>query len=256
MVELTELTKDYGNFRALDGINLAIEQGQVCVVIGPSGCGKSTMLRCTNLLEQPSGGSVRVGEDKFTFGPNAGLPSMRYAAAYRSKIGMVFQQFDLFPHMTALRNVMAGPVIVKRFRKSDAEELAMQLLVKVGLGDKAHLYPRDLSGGQAQRVAIARALAMQPRLMLFDEVTSALDPELVGEVLDVMRQLAAEGITMVVVTHEMDFAREVADKVYFMEQGKILEYGTPTTVLSDPSHPRLKAFLIRFHTAAGSTKRG
>ena len=241
MIRLTDVHKYYGPVQAVRGVSLAVKQGDVYVVIGPSGCGKSTLLRCINLLEEPTSGTVQVGDDVMTFGRGHRMPSGRVLARYRSGIGMVFQQFDLFPHMTAIQNVMEGPVTVKKFGREKARELARSLLAKVGLSEKENVYPRQLSGGQAQRVAIARALAMQPRLMLFDEVTSALDPELVGEVLGVMRQLAEEGITMVVVTHEMGFAREVADHVVFMDAGLVIEEGTAERVLIRPQNPRTQA---------------
>lgn len=247
MIRLCDLAKSYGPVSALRGVSLTIERGEVAVVIGPSGCGKSTMLRCINLLEEPTSGTVRVGNDEFHFGNGEHLPSMRRLAKFRSNIGMVFQHFDLFPHKTVVGNVMAGPVIVKRMNRREAQELALHHLSKVGLAEKADAYPRHLSGGQAQRVAIARALAMEPHIMLFDEVTSALDPELVDEVLEVMRQLAAEGITMVVVTHEMAFARDVASSIYFMDEGRIAESGSPMQILMQPENPRTRAFLKRFH---------
>ncbi|MBM3484090.1 MAG: amino acid ABC transporter ATP-binding protein [Alphaproteobacteria bacterium] len=246
MIRINELHKHYGSFHALKGVSLTVPKGGKYFVIGPSGCGKSTLLRCINLLEDPSSGSIEVGDDVMRFGPGHRMPPGRVLAKYRSHVGMVFQQFNLFPHMTAVQNVMEGPLIVKRTPEGEARALAMDLLAKVGLAEKADVYPAQLSGGQAQRVAIARALAMQPRVMLFDEVTSALDPELVGEVLNVIKQLAADGTTMVVVTHEMAFARDIADTVCFMDSGMIGQEGTPAETLVHPQNPRLQAFLSRF----------
>lgn len=250
MIRLCDLVKSYGSVQALRGVSLTVQRGEVAVVIGPSGCGKSTMLRCINLLEEPTSGTVCVGDDEFRFGYGQHLLSMRRLAKFRSNIGMVFQHFDLFPHKTVIGNVMAGPVIVKRMNRRQARELALHHLSKVGLAEKWDTDPRNLSGGQAQRVAIARALAMEPHVMLFDEVTSALDPELVDEVLEVMRRLAAEGTTMVVVTHEIAFARDVASSVYFMDEGRIAENGSPAEILMQPQSPRTRAFLKRFHLAA------
>ncbi len=247
MIRIADLHKYYGKVEAIRGVSLEVTRGEVVVVIGPSGGGKSTLLRCINLLEEPTRGMIQVGKDTMTFGDTANhLPSGRKLARYRAQVGMVFQQFHLFPHMTALQNVMEGPTIVKKIPRQEAKELARGLLQKVGLLDKADVYPAQLSGGQAQRVAIARALSMAPAVMLFDEVTSALDPELVGEVLGVMKQLAEDGTTMVVVTHEMGFARDVADRVYFMDAGLIVEEGTAADVLGRPSNPRTRAFLSRF----------
>lgn len=247
MIEVTDLVKSYGAVHAVRGVSLAVGRGEVVVVIGPSGCGKSTLLRCIHLLEVPSAGVIRIGDQKMSFGRGTKLLSGRRLAAYRARIGMVFQQFELFPHMTALQNVMEGPVTVKGMERGAAEELARSLLAKVGLAEKDASHPAQLSSGQAQRVAIARALAMAPAVMLFDEVTSALDPELVGEVLAVMRQLAQDGITMIVVTHEIAFARDVADHVYFMDEGVVAEHGPGAEVLTRPSNPRTRAFLARFH---------
>ena len=252
MIRITDLHKHYAKLHALKGVSLTVKRGEVLFVIGPSGCGKSTLLRCINLLEEPAAGTVAVGEDVIHFGPGHRMPSGGVLAKYRTQIGMVFQQFDLFPHMTAIQNVMEGPVTVKGIRRKQAFTLARELLKKVGLSEKENNYPRNLSGGQAQRVAIARALAMQPRVMLFDEVTSALDPELVGEVLGVMLQLAEEGTTMVVVTHEMAFASEVADRIVFMDAGQIVEEGTADDVLLQPRNPRLQSFLARFHHNMGT----
>ena len=243
MIRLTDLYKDYGSLRALTAISLDVAPGEVRVLIGPSGCGKSTLLRCINLLEQPTSGSVCVGGEEFTFGGKAPMPPARRLEKFRSRLGMVFQQFDLFPHMNALQNVMAGPLIVKKLPRPEASALARELLAKVGLADKADSFPRNLSGGQQQRVAIARALAMEPTVILFDEATSALDPELVGEVLRVMGALAHEGKTMVIVTHEMRFARDVSDRVMFLHQGEILEQGEPEVIFSNPRHRRTGEFL-------------
>lgn len=245
MIEVRDLRKSYGDVEAVKGVTFSVEPGAAHALIGPSGCGKSTVLRCINLLEEPTSGSLRVGNEVVEFGPGGTVMSARQVAKFRSEVGMVFQQYHLFPHMTALQNVMSGPVIVKKAAKSDAEALAHSLLNKVGLADKAQHYPRQLSGGQAQRVAIARALAMQPKVMLFDEVTSALDPVLVGEVLDVMKELAFEGTTMIVVTHEMAFARDVADRVCFMDEGMVIEEGDPKEVLVHPKTPKLQGFLRR-----------
>jgi ABC-type polar amino acid transport system ATPase subunit len=246
MIRLSDVRKTYGEVEALRGVSLRVERGRVTVVIGPSGCGKSTLLRCINLLEIPDSGAVEVGQSRFVFGPQQRAPRGRTLAQFRSHIGMVFQQFDLFPHLTVLANVMEGPIVVKQVAPARAKELALLLLDKVGMAEKAAAYPRQLSGGQAQRVAIARALAMAPEVMLFDEVTSSLDPELVGEVLNVMRQLVHEGTTMVVVTHEIAFAYDVADTVVFMDDGRIAAAGTASEMLERPSNPRLHGFLSRF----------
>ena len=236
------------------GVSLDVQRGQVVVIIGPSGCGKSTFLRCLNLLESPSAGTLQVGDRAIDFGAGHTMPRGRDLARFRARIGMVFQQFDLFPHMTALGNVMSGPVIVKKMRESEAETIARDLLAKVGLGNFTQRFPRELSGGQQQRVAIARAMAMAPEVMLFDEVTSALDPELVGEVLDVMKQLAADGTTMIVVTHEMAFARDVADHVVVMDAGQVVEQGAAAEVLLQPKNPRTASFLSRFHSTMGERR--
>ena len=251
MIELTNLCKRYGAQDALKGMSLSVDPGSVHVLIGPSGCGKSTLLRCVNLLEQPDAGSVRVGEASFAFAPGGPMPPASVLERFRSRLGMVFQQFDLFPHMTAVHNVMAGPRLVRNMPAGEAREKALELLAKVGLSDKADVYPRNLSGGQAQRVAIARAMAMEPDVLLFDEATSALDPELVDEVLKVMAGLATEGKTMVIVTHEMAFARDVAHRVTFMEAGAMIEEGTADDILTRPVNPRTQAFLSRFHLRAG-----
>jgi polar amino acid transport system ATP-binding protein len=238
MIETHDLHKSFGELEVLRGIDFRVEQGEVVCVIGPSGSGKSTLLRCINLLEQPSSGRVLVG------GVDITDPDVDIDAA-RRRIGMVFQQFNLFPHLTALENVTIAQRRVLRRDKAAAERVAQENLARVGLTDKAQSYPAQLSGGQQQRVAIARALAMGPELMLFDEPTSALDPELVGDVLAVMRRLAGEGMTMIVVTHEMSFAREVADRVAFIDDGLFVEEGPPAQVIGDPKHDRTRTFLAR-----------
>lgn len=246
-IEVAGLRKSFGSLTVLRDINLKVEAGSVVALIGPSGSGKSTLLRCLNLLVVPEGGRVRIGADSFAFGGGAKLPGVRDQARFRSNTGMVFQHFNLFPHMTVLRNVMEGPVSVKSTPKPEAEALARRLLAKVGLSDKVDVFPNKLSGGQKQRVAIARALAMEPEVMLFDEATSALDPELVGEVLGVMRDLAAEGMTMIIVTHEIGFAREVADRVVFMRDGVIVEEGPAREVIERPQQEATRTFLSHFH---------
>ncbi|HWL83578.1 MAG TPA: amino acid ABC transporter ATP-binding protein [Roseomonas sp.] len=247
MIEVSALKKVFGDHTVLRSVDLTVAPGEVVALIGPSGSGKSTLLRCLNLLVVPDGGAVRVGERSFRFGAGASLPGAGEMAKFRAATGMVFQQFNLFPHMSALANVMEGPVTVRRMAKAQAEALARSLLAKVGLADKAEQYPSRLSGGQKQRVAIARALAMEPAVMLFDEATSALDPELVGEVLGVMQSLAAEGMTMVIVTHEIAFAREVADRVVFLRDGVILEDGPARQVIDAPREEATRAFLSHFH---------
>jgi polar amino acid transport system ATP-binding protein len=246
-IEVSGLRKSFGALTVLRDINLKVESGQVVALIGPSGSGKSTLLRCLNLLVMPEGGKVRIGADAFTFGDGSKMPGTREQARFRSNTGMVFQHFNLFPHMTVVQNVMEGPVSVKGMPKREAEALARRLLAKVGLSDKVDVFPNKLSGGQKQRVAIARALAMEPEVMLFDEATSALDPELVGEVLGVMRDLAAEGMTMIIVTHEIGFAREVADRVVFMRDGVIVEEGPAREVIGAPQQEATRAFLSHFH---------
>ncbi|MFJ3264369.1 amino acid ABC transporter ATP-binding protein [Pseudomonas sp. NPDC086581] len=244
MIRIQSLHKSYGSTRVLEGIDLSVESGQVVCLIGPSGSGKSTLLRCINGLETYEGGDILVGQERVD----------RHAHSIheiRTQVAMVFQRFNLFPHRTALQNVMEGPVYVKKERPDAAREHARALLEKVGLSHRLDAYPDELSGGQQQRVAIARALAMRPKAILFDEPTSALDPELVGEVLAVMRKLADEGMTMVVVTHEMGFAREVADKVCFLYGGRIVEEGTAKDVLGAPSQPRTQEFLRRLLNTDG-----
>ena len=240
--------KRFGRVEVLRGVDLDVEPGTVCCLLGPSGSGKSTLLRCMNHLETADAGQVRIDGELMGYRERDGVLhelSEAEIAERRRAVGMVFQRFHLFGHLTALQNVTEGPVRVLRRRRADAEQDARALLERVGLAEKADHYPAQLSGGQQQRVAIARALAMRPRVMLFDEPTSALDPVLVGEVLDVMRGLARDGMTMVVVTHEMGFAREVADAVVFLDQGRIIESGPPEQVLSAPSHERTRAFLSK-----------
>jgi len=227
-----------GKIKALDGVSADILKGEVVVVIGPSGSGKSTFLRCLNLLEVPTGGHILFKEHDIT-DKNVDIN------IHRQKMGMVFQHFNLFPHKTILQNMTLAPIKLLKKSKAEAEARAMELLDRVGLADRANAYPSQLSGGQKQRVAIVRALAMDPEVMLFDEPTSALDPEMVGEVLEVMKELAAEGMTMVVVTHEMGFAREVANRVLFMDAGKLVEEGTPEEIFTNPRHPRLQEFLSK-----------
>ncbi len=227
---------DEGKLKALRGVDADIKRGEVVVVIGPSGSGKSTFLRCLNLLEVPTRGTITFENVDIT-DPKVNINK------HREKMGMVFQHFNLFPHMTILKNMTLAPMQLLKKTKKEAEEKAMGLLKRVGLADRANAYPSQLSGGQKQRIAIVRALCMEPQVMLFDEPTSALDPEMVGEVLDVMKQLAEEGMTMVVVTHEMGFAREVADRVIFMDEGKIVEEGTPEEIFSNPQQQRTKDFL-------------
>ncbi len=250
MLAVHDLRKSYGEVEAVRGVSFDVRAGEVVVIIGPSGCGKSTTLRCLNLLEEPTGGRLRLDDREFDFSRKGGLPTGRDLARFRARFGMVFQQFDLFAHKTALENVMLGQVVVKRTPPEEARQIARDLLARVGLEGMDDRRPRELSGGQQQRVAIARALAVSPEVLLFDEVTSALDPELVGEVLEVMRALAAEGATMVVVTHEMAFARDVADRVIFMDQGLVVEDGIAAQVMVDPQNPRTQTFLARYHRDA------
>jgi polar amino acid transport system ATP-binding protein len=246
MVSIESISKAYGHHEVLFDIDLQIATGETVCLIGPSGCGKSTLLRCVNNLEEINSGRILVDGSLVGYRLQKGrLHELRENAAcrQRTEIGMVFQHFNLFPHMTALENISFAPIRVKGERKDAARQHAQELLGRVGLGDKGSSYPSQLSGGQQQRVAIARALAMRPKLMLFDEPTSALDPELVGEVLAVMRNLAQDGMTMIVVTHEMGFAREVANRVVFMDQGRIVEQGSPDDVLTNPRNERSRAFL-------------
>ncbi len=248
LVKIEGLHKYYGHHHVLRGIDMTVNQGEVYVVIGPSGSGKSTMLRCVNLLESISAGRISVGGQLIGYREvNGRLHDLKTKeiAAQRREIGMVFQRFNLFPHKTALQNVMEAPVHVKGQSKSEAQKRALELLDRVGLGDRAGHYPSQLSGGQQQRVAIARALAMEPELMLFDEPTSALDPELVGDVLNVMKDLAKSGMTMIVVTHEIGFAREVGDTLTFMDGGVVVESGDPREIIANPQHARTKEFLGR-----------
>ncbi|MFH0242273.1 amino acid ABC transporter ATP-binding protein [Streptomyces sp. HK10] len=248
MVLAEGVRKRFGRTEVLKGIDLEVGAGQVCCLLGPSGSGKSTFLRCVNHLERVDGGSLTVDGERVGYrrrGPVLYELKEREIAAQRRDIGMVFQRFNLFPHMTAVENVMEAPVRVRREPKAAARERALKLLDRVGLGDRTGNYPAQLSGGQQQRVAIARALAMEPKLMLFDEPTSALDPELVGEVLDVMRGLAEDGMTMIVVTHETGFAREVADTAVFMDDGVAVESGPPGEVLTSPRRERTRSFLAK-----------
>ncbi|WP_084125199.1 amino acid ABC transporter ATP-binding protein [Demequina sp. NBRC 110054] len=248
LIELTGIRKSFGDNEVLHGVDLTVREGEVLCLIGASGSGKSTLLRCINHLERPDAGHVRYDGHLMGYQEKHGKLhelSERQIAAQRATMGMVFQQFNLFPHMTVLQNIMEAPMRVRGMHQDTARANAYDLLEKVGLADQDKSYPRHLSGGQQQRVAIARGLAMQPKLMLFDEPTSALDPELVGEVLQVMRDLATAGMTMVVVTHEMGFAREVASRVAFMAQGEIVEQGSPSEVLVDPKHELTRKFLSR-----------
>ncbi|SHI47375.1 amino acid ABC transporter ATP-binding protein [Lutispora thermophila] len=238
MIKVSNLHKKFGKLNVLKGINTNIEKGEIVVIIGPSGSGKSTFLRCLNMLEEPDQGEVifqgiKLNDKKCNIDQQ------------RQKMGMVFQQFNLFPHMTIVENIILAPTKLKKENEDEAKRKAVQLLKKVGLEDKADSYPNQLSGGQKQRIAIVRALAMSPEVMLFDEPTSALDPEMVGEVLEVMKGLAKDGMTMVVVTHEMGFAKEVATRVMFMDQGLIVEEGTPKDVFDNPQNPRIKEFLSK-----------
>lgn len=237
MIKMNDVHKSFGKLEVLKGINLHIEKGEVVVIIGPSGSGKSTVLRCMNYLEQPTSGEVIV--DGMNLNDKANINNVR------AEVGMVFQRFNLFPHMSVLDNITLAPQKIRKLSKADAEKIAHELLAKVGLSEKANAYPEQLSGGQQQRVAIARALAIKPKVMLFDEPTSALDPEMVHEVLDVMKELAEEGMTMVVVTHEMGFAREVGTRLLFVDGGQILEEGEPNAVFENPQNERTQLFLSK-----------
>ena len=234
MIKIVNLTKNFGELEVLKGVNFEIQKGEKIVVIGASGSGKSTLLRCLNMLEMPTSGEIYLDEEKV---------DVKNINVIRQKMGMVFQNFNLFPHMTVLQNIMLAPIQLKLATKAEAEVTAMELLKKIGLEEKANEHPNMLSGGQKQRIAIVRALAMKPEVMLFDEPTSALDPEMVGEVLALMKSLADVGMTMVVVTHEMGFAKEVATKVVFMDEGVIAEVNSPKEFFENPKHPRLKTFL-------------
>ena len=238
MIEIKDLKKSFGDLDVLKGITETIKDGEIVSIIGPSGSGKSTFLRCINLLEEPTAGHIYIDGEEIT-DPKHDINKMR------ENLGMVFQRFNLFPHKTVLENITLAPINVKGEAKESAEKTARELLQRVGLLDKADVYPNSLSGGQQQRVAIARALAMHPDIMLFDEPTSALDPEMVGEVLAVIRQLTETGMTMVIVTHEMGFAREVSDRVFFMDQGYIMEHGTPEEIFGNPKEARTKDFLAK-----------
>jgi ABC-type polar amino acid transport system, ATPase component len=236
MIKIKNLEKTYGDLKVLKGISTDIKEGEVISIIGPSGSGKSTFLRCINRLEEPTNGEIDI-EGENIVSPKVDINKIR------EKVGMVFQHFNLFPHKTVLENITIGPIKLKKTSQEEAEKIAISLLDKVGLADKKDVYPNKLSGGQKQRVAIARALAMNPKVILFDEPTSALDPEMIGEVLEVMKDLAREGMTMIVVTHEMGFARTVANRVFFMDQGTILEDGSPKEIFENPKEERTKEFL-------------
>lgn len=238
MIKIQNLKKSFGKKEVLKGIDLEVTQGDVMVIIGPSGSGKSTLLRCLNLLETPNDGNIYLDDELIT-------SKVANVDKVREKMGMVFQNFNLFPHKTVLENIMLAPLKVKKISNEEASQTALALLEKMGLSDKKDVYPNSLSGGQKQRVAIARALAMNPEVMLFDEATSALDPEMVGDVLSVMKELAKDGMTMVVVTHEMGFAREVADEVIFMEDGFIVDHGSPDHIFEETSNSRTKEFLSK-----------
>ncbi len=238
MIKVVDLKKSFGAVKVLQGVNTQVKKGECICVIGPSGSGKSTFLRCINLMEKPDAGEIYVGGERIPDNEND-------VNEYRAKVGMVFQQFNLFPHMTVQQNITLAPIRLGKWTKEQADGEALKLLKRVGMENKALSYPNKLSGGQKQRVAIARALAMNPEVMLFDEPTSALDPEMVGEVLDVMKQLAAEGMTMIVVTHEMGFAKEVSDRVLFMDQGIILEDCAPEQFFDNPEHERTRTFLSK-----------
>ena len=254
LLKLDRICLQFGERQVLKGVDLSVKEGEVVVLIGASGSGKTTLLRCINLLNTPTSGKISIDNDLIFHadadGKGGSKISKQDVNRIRSKTGMVFQQFNLFPHMTALQNVMEGPVVVKKENPTAVRQKAMQLLTLMGLEQHVDKYPRQLSGGQQQRVAIARGMAMQPKVMLFDEPTSALDPELVGEVMKAIVDLAATGMTMVIVTHELGFAFEVADRVVFLDQGVIVEQGPPEQVLLHPEHPRLKSFVGRFHESA------
>lgn len=238
VINVVNLEKCFGDLKVLKGINLKINKGEVVVIIGPSGSGKSTLLRCLNLLEEPTSGDIYIN-DKNILAKDSNINEIR------SELGMVFQQFNLFPHKTVLENIMLAPELVRHKNKEEAKAKAISLLNQVGLIDKINAYPKQLSGGQQQRIAIVRALAMEPEVMLFDEPTSALDPEMVGEVLDVMKNLALEGMTMVVVTHEMGFAKEVGDRIIFMDEGYLIEEGKPEDIFNNPKEDRTQSFLSK-----------
>ena len=238
IITLHNVSKWYGNFQALRNINMNVKRQEVVVIIGPSGSGKSTLIRTINRLEEHQSGDIVVDGIPLTH-------SVRNIEAIRAETGMVFQQFNLFPHLTVMQNITLAPIHVRKRRRPEADKLAMELLERVGIPEQAQKFPAQLSGGQQQRVAIARALAMEPKIMLFDEPTSALDPEMIKEVLDVMQELANTGMTMLVVTHEMGFAREVADRIVFMDSGEIVEVGTPTNFFNNPQHERTKSFLTK-----------
>lgn len=242
MIKLKGIRKAFGKNEVLKGIDLTVNKGEVVAILGPSGSGKTTLLRCINYLEKPGDGEISIDE----FAVNCRKPAKKDIHALRRKTAMVFQQYNLFRHKTALENVMEGLVVVKKLHKDEARERSVELLEKVGLGDKLDAYPSQLSGGQQQRVGIARALALNPEVILFDEPTSALDPELVGEVLAVIRRIAKEGITMIIVTHEMSFAQEVANHIVFMEEGAIVEEGPPKAIFQSPKEERTRQFLARF----------
>ncbi len=254
LLKLDRICLQFGERQVLKGVDLSVKEGEVVVLIGASGSGKTTLLRCINLLNTPTSGKISIDNDLIFHADAGGKGGSKISKQdvnrIRSKTGMVFQQFNLFPHMTALQNVMEGPVVVKKENPAAVRQKAMQLLTLMGLEQHVDKYPRQLSGGQQQRVAIARGMAMQPKVMLFDEPTSALDPELVGEVMKAIVDLAATGMTMVIVTHELGFAFEVADRVVFLDQGVIVEQGPPEQVLLHPEHPRLKSFVGRFHESA------